>query len=173
MERIDPSRTDRITPNRSKHEINTQEHDTNTRLSSDRALSTRSLFPPETWDHFPLSPVCTPYCKLLVLVTRAAATNQMQGLSARTCINIVSSKHTIRARRAILEIYSLVVTRNTKKYLSQVIYYLKIESLQTHLRCQRSWIGRPRLWFMIFGVFQGQQATIVVSFLISPRQLSP
>ena len=45
---------DRITLNRSEHEINTQEHGTNTWPSSDRALSTRSLFPPETWDHFPL-----------------------------------------------------------------------------------------------------------------------
>ena len=32
-------------------------------LSSNRALSTRSLLPLETWDHFPLSPVCNPYCK--------------------------------------------------------------------------------------------------------------
>ena len=35
----------------------------NTCPSSDRALSTRSLFPPETWDPLPLSPVCNPYCK--------------------------------------------------------------------------------------------------------------
>ena len=75
MEGIDPWRTDRITPNRSEHEINTQEYDTNTRLSSDRALSTRSLFTPETWDPFPLSPVYNPYYKLLVLVTQAAVTN--------------------------------------------------------------------------------------------------
>ena len=46
-----------------------QEHDTSTRLSSDRALSTRSLLSPETWDYFPLSPVCNPYYKLSVLVT--------------------------------------------------------------------------------------------------------
>ena len=48
---------------RPNHEIKTQEHDTSTRLSSDRALSTRSFLSPETWDHFPLSPVCNPYCK--------------------------------------------------------------------------------------------------------------
>ena len=75
MERIDPSRTDRITPNRSEHEINTQEHDMNTQLSSDWALNTCLLFPPEAWDHFPLSPICTPYYKLAVLVTRTATTN--------------------------------------------------------------------------------------------------
>ena len=57
------------------HEIKTQEHDTNTRPSSDRALNTRSLFPLETWDHFPLSSACTPYYKLSVLVTRATTTN--------------------------------------------------------------------------------------------------
>ena len=49
---------------RPNHEIKTQEHDTSTRLSSDRALSTRSFLSPETWDPFPLSPVCNPYCKL-------------------------------------------------------------------------------------------------------------
>ena len=43
--------------------ILTQEHDTSTRLSGKRALSTRSLLPPETWDPLPLSPVCNPYCK--------------------------------------------------------------------------------------------------------------
>ena len=43
--------------------IKTQEHDTSTRLSDKRALSTRSLLPPETWDHLPLSPVCNPYYK--------------------------------------------------------------------------------------------------------------
>ena len=41
----------------------TQEHDMSTRLSSDRALSIRSLLPLETWDPFPLSPVFNPYCK--------------------------------------------------------------------------------------------------------------
>ena len=45
------------------HEINTQKHDTNTRLRGDRALSTRSLLPSDTWDHFPLSHVCNSYCK--------------------------------------------------------------------------------------------------------------
>ena len=48
---------------RPNHEIKTQEHDTSTWLSSDRALNTRSLLSPETWDPFPLSPVCNPYCK--------------------------------------------------------------------------------------------------------------
>ena len=43
--------------------IKTQEHDTSTRLSGKRALSTRSLLPPETWDPLPLSFVCNPYCK--------------------------------------------------------------------------------------------------------------
>ena len=47
----------------------TQEHYTNSRLRSSRALSTHLFFPPETWDPFPLSPVCNPYYKLLVLVT--------------------------------------------------------------------------------------------------------
>ena len=46
-----------------KRGILTQEHDMNTRLSGKRALSTRSLPPPETWDPLPLSPVCNPYCK--------------------------------------------------------------------------------------------------------------
>ena len=45
-------------------EIKTQEHDTSTRLSDNRALSTRSLLPPKTWDPFPLLPVCNPYYKL-------------------------------------------------------------------------------------------------------------
>ena len=45
------------------HEIKTQEHDTSTRLSGNRALSTRSLLPPETLYYFSLSPVCNPYCK--------------------------------------------------------------------------------------------------------------
>ena len=49
---------------RPNHEIKTQEHDMSTRLSSDRALSTRSFLSPETWDPFPLSPVCNPYYKL-------------------------------------------------------------------------------------------------------------
>ena len=40
-----------------------QEHDTSTRLSDKRALSTHSFLPPETWDPFPLSPVCNPYYK--------------------------------------------------------------------------------------------------------------
>ena len=40
-----------------------QEHDTSTRLSGKRALSTRLRLPPETWDPFPLSPVCNPYYK--------------------------------------------------------------------------------------------------------------
>ena len=53
IEGIDPSSTDRIIPNRSEHEINTQEHDTNTWLSSDRALGTRLLLSPETWGSFP------------------------------------------------------------------------------------------------------------------------
>ena len=50
---------------RAPHEkgIKTQEHDTSTRLSDKRALSTRSLLPSETWDPLPLSPVCNPYCK--------------------------------------------------------------------------------------------------------------
>ena len=48
---------------RLNHEIKTQEHDTNTRLRGDRALSTRSLLPSETWDPLPLLPVCNPYCK--------------------------------------------------------------------------------------------------------------
>ena len=43
--------------NRDRH----KKHDTSTRLSSNRALSTRSL---ETWNPFPLSPVCNPYYKL-------------------------------------------------------------------------------------------------------------
>ena len=60
---------------RSEYEINTQEHDTNTGLSSDRALSIYSLLPPETWDPFHLSPICNPYYKLLALVTRATMTN--------------------------------------------------------------------------------------------------
>ena len=59
--------------NRDRH----KKHDTSTRLSSNRALSTRSLLSSEIWDHFPLSLVCTPYYKLSVLVTRAAATNWM------------------------------------------------------------------------------------------------
>ena len=46
---------------RSNHEIKTQEHDTNTRLRGDRALSTRSLLPSKTWDPFSLSPVYNPY----------------------------------------------------------------------------------------------------------------
>ena len=54
---------DRITLNRSEHEINTQEHGTNTWPSSDRALSTRSLLSLETWDPFPLSLVYNPYYK--------------------------------------------------------------------------------------------------------------
>ena len=37
---------------RPNHEIKTPEHDTSTRLSGNRALSTRSLLPPETWDYF-------------------------------------------------------------------------------------------------------------------------
>ena len=41
----------------------TQEHDTSTWLSGKRALGTRSLLPPETWDPLPLSSVCNPYCK--------------------------------------------------------------------------------------------------------------
>ena len=41
----------------------TQKHDTSTWLSSNRALSTYSLLPPETWDPFTLSPVCKPSCK--------------------------------------------------------------------------------------------------------------
>ena len=48
---------------KSDHEISTQEHNTSTQLSSDRALSTRSLLTPETWDPLPLSSVCNPYCK--------------------------------------------------------------------------------------------------------------
>ena len=40
-----------------------EERDTNIRSSGKRALSTRSLLPPETWDPLPLSPVCNPYCK--------------------------------------------------------------------------------------------------------------
>ena len=47
----------------SGQEIRTQEHDTSTRLSGKRALNTRSLLPLETWDHFPLSPICNPYYK--------------------------------------------------------------------------------------------------------------
>ena len=45
MEGIDPSRTDRITPNRSEHEINTQEHVAKQRSSSQHpfTLSTRDL----------------------------------------------------------------------------------------------------------------------------------
>ena len=46
------------------HKIETQEHDTSTRLSSKRALSTHSPLPPETWDPLPLSLVCNPYYKL-------------------------------------------------------------------------------------------------------------
>ena len=48
---------------KANHEIKTQEHDMSTRLSSDRALSTRSFLSPETWDPLPLSPVCNPYYK--------------------------------------------------------------------------------------------------------------
>ena len=43
--------------------ILTQEHDTSTRLSGKRALSTHSLLPLETWDPLPLSPIYNPYCK--------------------------------------------------------------------------------------------------------------
>ena len=48
---------------RPNHEIKTQEHDTSTRPSGDRALSTHSFLSPETWDPFPLSSICNPYCK--------------------------------------------------------------------------------------------------------------
>ena len=56
---------------RPNHEIKTPEHDTSTRLSSDRALSIRSFLSPETWDPFPLSPVYNPTTNQ-VLVTQAA-----------------------------------------------------------------------------------------------------
>ena len=47
----------------STRETETRQHNTSTRLSGKRALSTRSLLPPETWDPLPLSPVCNLYCK--------------------------------------------------------------------------------------------------------------
>jgi hypothetical protein len=37
---------------------------------------------PETWDIIPLSPVCNPYCKPSVLVTRAAATGQTRNTNS-------------------------------------------------------------------------------------------
>jgi len=48
---------------RPNHEIKAQEHDTSIWLSSDQALSTHSLLSSKTWDYFPLSRVCNPYCK--------------------------------------------------------------------------------------------------------------
>ena len=53
-----------------KGEIETQEHDTSTWLSGKRALSTRSLLPPETWD--PLSRLFVTPTANQVSVTRAA-----------------------------------------------------------------------------------------------------
>ena len=50
----------------SRQEIKkTQEHDTSRQLSGNRALNTRSLPPPETWDplSLSLSPICNPYYK--------------------------------------------------------------------------------------------------------------
>ena len=67
----------------------TQEHDTNTWLSSNRALSTHSLLPLETWD--PLNQVP---------VTQTVA-NWMQGRSARTSINscVLRAHHPSQTRK--------------------------------------------------------------------------
>ena len=55
--------------------------------------SSRYLFAPLTRDLglVPLSTVYNPYYKLLVLVTRVAATNWTEGHSARTSINLMFS----------------------------------------------------------------------------------
>ena len=37
------------------NELETQEHEMSTHMSDNRALSTRSLLPPETWDHLSLA----------------------------------------------------------------------------------------------------------------------
>ena len=43
------------TPHERGRELKTRQRDTSTRLSGKRALSTRSLLPPKTWDHLSLA----------------------------------------------------------------------------------------------------------------------
>ena len=57
--------------------LNRSEHDTSTRLSSNRALGTRSLLSLETWDMSLSRPFVTHTTNFSVLVTRVAAAKWM------------------------------------------------------------------------------------------------
>ena len=90
-----------------KHEVRTQEHDTSTWLSGKRALSTRSLLSPETWDPLPLSPVCNPYCKPSAGNTSSSELDV--GIFRSNQIKLLCPLSTPSEQDAQIQIYSSVV----------------------------------------------------------------